>query len=148
MRWTIFKGLIGSVPLLFARFWKDTITIQVTALMPLQFCTCLKYAILYARRRPWPTCRRIGGHRTSVWTGLPSPPKDRRRRRLIHSSLSSFTLPVPHSHPCPSGTLIPVVGGASLLHRRHRAGGWWHSSSLASRDLEHMKVCTAAAAVD
>jgi hypothetical protein len=27
------------------------------------------------------TCRRIGGHRTFVWTGLPSPPKDRGRRR-------------------------------------------------------------------
>jgi hypothetical protein len=45
------------------------------------------------------TCRRIGGHGTFVWTGLPSPPKDRGRRRLIHSSLRSFPPPpVPHSY--------------------------------------------------
>jgi hypothetical protein len=29
-------------------FLKDTITIQVTALVPLEFSTCLKYAIMYA----------------------------------------------------------------------------------------------------
>jgi hypothetical protein len=74
---------------------KDTITIQVTALVPLQFCTCLKYAILYARRRLWPTCRRIGGHRTSVWTGLPSP----QRIRPSTPSVFVFLRPVPQLLP-------------------------------------------------
>jgi hypothetical protein len=52
-------------------FLKNTITIQLTMSVPLQFRTCLKNAIMYARRRPWPTCRRIGGGRIFVWTRLP-----------------------------------------------------------------------------
>jgi hypothetical protein len=42
-------------------FLKNAITIQLTMSASLQFRTCLNNAIMYAPRRPWPTCRRIGG---------------------------------------------------------------------------------------
>jgi hypothetical protein len=42
-------------------FLKNAITIQLTKPVPLQFCASLKNAIMYARSRRWPTCRRIRG---------------------------------------------------------------------------------------
>jgi hypothetical protein len=54
--------------------------------VPLQFHTCLKNAIMYARRRLWPTCRCMGGGCIFVWTRLPflNPP-------LISLTCSSHT---------------------------------------------------------
>jgi hypothetical protein len=52
-------------------FSKNAITVQLTMPVSLQFRTCLKNAIMYARCRPWPTYRRIGGGRIFVWTRLP-----------------------------------------------------------------------------
>jgi hypothetical protein len=49
-------------------FRKCVITIQLTMSVSLQFCTCLKNAIMYARSRMWPTCRRIRGGHIFVWT--------------------------------------------------------------------------------
>jgi hypothetical protein len=49
-------------------FLKNVITIQLTMFVSLQFRTCLKNAIMYARSRMWPTCRRIRGGHIFVWT--------------------------------------------------------------------------------
>jgi hypothetical protein len=53
-------------------FSKNTITIQFTMPVPLQFCVCLNNAILYARSRPWPTCIRIRGAVYSYRQDCPS----------------------------------------------------------------------------
>jgi hypothetical protein len=47
--------------IIISMFLKNAITIQLTMSVPLQFCACLKNAIMYARSRRWPTCRRIRG---------------------------------------------------------------------------------------
>jgi hypothetical protein len=41
-------------------FLKNAITIQVTASVPLQFRSCLKDAIMYAKQRIGPTCKHTG----------------------------------------------------------------------------------------
>jgi hypothetical protein len=40
--------------IIISMFLKNAITIQLTMPVPLQFCTCLKNAIMYARSRRWP----------------------------------------------------------------------------------------------
>jgi hypothetical protein len=53
-------------------FLKNVITIQLTMIVPLQFCACLKNAIMYARSRRWPNCRRIRGGVYSYRQDCPS----------------------------------------------------------------------------
>jgi hypothetical protein len=63
-------------------FSKNAITIQLIASVPLQFSTCLKNAIMYAKHCIGPTCRRIGLE------------KDREMLFLPSSSTSVFLLPL------------------------------------------------------
>jgi hypothetical protein len=87
-------------------FSKNAITIQLIASVPLQFSTCLKNAIMYAKHRIGPTCRRIGLE------------KDREMSFLPSSSTSVFLLPLNglntrRRQPQPPAAAQTARGGAA-----------------------------------
>jgi hypothetical protein len=78
-------------------FSKNAITIQLTASVPLQFSTCLKNTIMYAKYRIGPTCRCIGLKKEREMSFWPS------------SSISVFLLPLNRLNTCRRSPQPPVA---------------------------------------
>jgi hypothetical protein len=107
-------------------FSKNAITIQLIASVPLQFSTCLKNAIMYAKHCIGPTCRRIGLE------------KDREMLFLPSSSTSVFLLPLNglNTHRRQQRLAAAAQKAAAELpaaaHTRGGARPWWNWPAAAS----------------